>query len=185
MAKITPKSIFVPSALLTVICLVISAALAFTNSITKDRIAEINYQNQVESMSAIFPEEGNEFGEKEIDGTTYYEVVKDGSTVGYVFTTSATGYGGEIKVMTGMEPDGKVRAVEVLSCDDETPGLGATAKGNAEFLGQFSGKSSAISTEKNKDVDALTGATITTTAVINSVNEAIELYGQLRGESGK
>ena len=56
MAKITPKNILVPSAVLMVICLVISAALAFTNSITKDKIAEINYQNQVESMSAIFPE---------------------------------------------------------------------------------------------------------------------------------
>ncbi len=177
------KKIIIPSIVLTVICLVISAALAFTNDITKDRIAEINRQNQEILMSGIFTD--CEFSEREIGEDVYYIAKKNGNFVGYVFTTTETGYGGDVKVMTGISPNGNVKAVEVISCADETPGLGQSAKNNAEFLGQFEGKSAEISTVKNDEIDALTGATITTNAVINDVNEALQLYAKVVKEGGE
>ena len=172
------KKIIIPSVVLTVICLVISAALAFTNDITKDRIAEINRQNQETAMSEIFSD--SKFEEKELkaegEKVKYYIASKDGAIIGYVFTTSEIGYGGAVEVMTGVSNEGKVTAVKVISCADETPGLGQSAKDNPEFLNQFEGKSGAISTEKNAEIDALTGATITTNAVIKDVNEALRYY---------
>ena len=185
MAKPTVKNIAVPSAVLVIICLVISAALAFTNDITKDKIAEIDKQNSITAMAQIFTEKGVEFSDNYTvmhNNAEYsYAIATDnGEKIGYVFTTSTSGYGGEVKVMTGVNIDGTVKAIKVLSVADETPGLGQSAT-NPDFTAQFSGKSGSISTEKNVDVDALTGATITTKAVINDVNLALQLFENVKG----
>jgi len=179
MSKMAPKKILIPSIVLTVICLVITAALAFTNDITKDKIKENDLNEQQLAMAEIFADA--EFQNAEVNGTEYSIAKKDGEVVGYVFTTSKNGYGGEVKVMTGITAEGKVSSVEVIACDNETPGLGQNVKGNAEFLGQFEGKEGSISTEKNKEIDAITSATITTTAVIENVNEALDLYKNVKG----
>ncbi len=172
------KKIIIPSVVLTVICLVISAALAFTNDITKDKIAEIDRQNQETLMREIFAD-CDFSAKKEIGNDEYYIAKMSGKLAGYVFTTSETGYGGPVKVMTGISLEGKVIAVKVISCSDETPGLGQSAKDNPEFLNQFEEKSEAISTVKNEEIDALTGATITTNAVIKDVNKALEYYKEI------
>ena len=184
MAKPTVKNIAVPSVVLIIICLVISAALAFTNDITKDRIAEIDKQNSINAMAEIFTDEGVEFSDNYTvvrnDTEYFYSIASvNGEQIGFIFTTSSSGYGGEVKVMTGVNADGTVKAIKVLSVADETPGLGQAAT-NPEFTAQFSGKSGQISTEKNHDVDALTGATITTKAVINDVNIALELFEEVK-----
>lgn len=186
MAKVKAKSVIVPSVVLTVICIVIAASLAFTNSITADKIAALEKQQSVEAMKAVFDDEGASFR----DGTvtlddkeySYSAVTLNGETIGYVFTVSNNGYGGAVKVMTGINNDGTVRRIQVLSVDDETPGLGQNAKSKAGFSEQFSGKSGSISYEKNKDIDALTGATITTNAVVRDVNTALELFQKVKGE---
>ena len=185
MAKLNGKNVVIPSIVLTVICLVISAALALTNDITKDRIEEIEKQNSIAAMSEIFTEKGLEFSENYtvmLDDAEYlYSIVtRDSEIYGYVFTTSTSGYGGEVKVMTGVNTDGTVEAIKVLSVADETPGLGQAAA-NEDFTAQFSGKSGEISTEKNKDIDALTGATVTTKAVITDVNTALKLFQNVKG----
>ncbi len=185
MAKPTVKNIAVPSIVLVVICLVISAALAFTNDITKDKIAENDKKNSNAAMAEIFTDKGTEFSEGDpikLNEAEYaYSVASvNGEIVGYVFTTATSGYGGEVRVMTGVNADGTVKAIKILSVADETPGLGQAAT-KPEFTNQFSGKSGVISTEKNKDVDALTGATITTKAVINDVNTALKLYEEVKG----
>ena len=185
MAKPTVKNIAVPSIVLVVICLVISAALAFTNDITKDRIAANDKKNSNAAMAEIFTDEGTAFSQGDpvkLNDTEYdYSIASvKGKVVGYVFTTAASGYGGEVRVMTGVNVDGSVKAIKILSVADETPGLGQAAT-KPEFTAQFSGKSGEISTEKNKDVDALTGATITTKAVINDVNTALKLFEEVKG----
>lgn len=186
MAKLKFKNVAVPSIVLVVICIVISAALAFTNGITKDKIAEIEKQNSIEAMSEIFSEKGVEFSQ---DYSTFlndkeykYSIVTlKGDICGYIFTTSTFGYGGEVKVMTGVNIDGTVKAIKVLSVADETPGLGQAATDDA-FAEEFKGKNGQISTEKNKDVNALTGATVTTKAVIKNVNTALELFEYVGGK---
>lgn len=185
MAKPTPKNILVPSAVLLAICLVISAALGFTNEITKGKIAEIDRQNNIAAMAQIFTEKNAQFEDKTVrfndTDYAYSEVSLYGKLMGYVFNVSNTGYGGAVSAMTGINADGTVRSVIVTSVDSETPGLGQSAKGNETFLKQFQGKSKQISTEKNAEIDALTGATITTKAIINDVNTAMKLYNQVKG----
>jgi electron transport complex protein RnfG len=118
----------------------------------------------------------------------YYNAVDaEGSTVGYSFTTSANGYGGEIKVMVGVDTKGVIAAIEVLDVSNETPGLGQNA-GKKNFWEQFKGKSGEIGVAKNNpdknEVQAMTGATITTTAVKNAVNKALSIYSNIAKEAG-
>lgn len=185
MTKLNPKNIIIPTVVLLVICIVISGALAYTNSITKNKIAKLNEEAEKASMAEIYSDKGTDFEKATVNYQdkeyTYYKASLNSKNVGYIFTTAVNGYGGPVNVMTGINLDGSIKSIKVLSCDDETPGLGATAKGNNNFAKQFSGKKAKLSTEKNKDIQALTGATITTKAVINNVNTARELFEKVGG----
>ena len=85
--------------------------------------------------------------------------------------------------MVGVKADGTVAGVNILSIS-ETAGLGMNAK-NESFLQQFIGKSGEIGVQKNgssdTEIQALTGATITSRAMANAVNQALALYAQLGG----
>ncbi len=100
-----------------------------------------------------------------------------------MFTTTAKSYGGDIQVMVGIKADGSVNAVELLQIND-TPGLGMNAK-NPEFLKQFENKTAGISVNKNtpaeNEIQALTGATITSNAVTGAVNTALENFAAVTG----
>lgn len=181
MANKKLTDVILPAAALTAICVIISAALAFTDYLTKDAIAEANAKTTNETMATVFTEKNAVFREKQTTDFEYTEVTVNDKVSGYIFTVSHNGYGGEVKVMTGINTDGTVKAVRVISVDDETPGLGQNAKNNDAFTRQFAGKSGEISTEKNKEIEALTGATVTTNAVISSVNTALERYAALKG----
>lgn len=109
-----------------------------------------------------------------------------GKNCGYVITvTSHEGYGGDIVLSVGVETDGTVSGVEMLSIS-ETAGLGMKAAEPA-FKSQFSGKNvPSFSYTKsggagNDTIDALSGATITTNAVTNAVNGALVCFRELKG----
>lgn len=180
------KQILVPTITLTLICIIITGLLAVTNDITADKIAQQNAEAAAASRLEVLPDAAG-FEEKQTGGSTYY-IGKDesGQEVGYVFTTTAAGYGGDVEVMTGIGSDGVVTGVTILS-HNETPGLGAKAD-DPSFTGRYQkavpdggfvlkkGTASA-----DNEVAAITGATITSTAVTNAVNEAVELYSQVKG----
>ncbi|MGB9612981.1 MAG: FMN-binding protein [Candidatus Margulisiibacteriota bacterium] len=85
---------------------------------------------------------------------------------------SPRGYAGQIDMMVGVGEDGKVIKVKILN-QRETPGLGANII-KEEFLKQFSGKSLKDPIEPKKDIDAITGATISSRAVSIGVKEALK-----------
>lgn len=99
---------------------------------------------------------------------------------GYVVTaTSSEGYGGDVCVMVGVDPSYKVNKVIISSPFSETPGLGANAKKPA-FLDQFVGKGNNIEVVKgeakgDKQISAISSATITSKAVTACVNASIEV----------
>ena len=106
--------------------------------------------------------------------------------MGYVFETGSSGYGGTVKVMTGIDTAGSITGVVILS-HEETPGLGANAE-RASFTDQYKQAvpENGITLVKNKtpeagEVEALTGATITSRAVTDAVNAAIEQYNAIKG----
>lgn len=114
------------------------------------------------------------------NGSGTYAVGKDanGNEVGYVFVTVSKGYGGDVKIMTGIDKDGAVTGISPLELN-ETAGLGMKAQ-NDSFLDQFKGKVKDIAVNKNSasgnEIQALTGATITSKAVTAAVNEALSYY---------
>lgn len=174
------KEYAAPTIVLFVICIVAAFLLAVTNKVTAPKIAEVEADNEAKSRQIVFAEAAA-FGEEFTnDGIKLVPALdKDGKTIGYVVVTVQKGYGGDISVMTGVDLDGKVTGVNILSMS-ETAGLGANAS-KESFLKQFVDKIAGIVVTKNapaeNEIKALTGATITSKAVTEAVNAAIEAAG--------
>ncbi len=173
------KEVLKPALILCVICLLATAALAGTNLLTADTIAQQKVITEQESRKQVLPD-ADSF--EEADG---YAIGKTGSDIaGYVFVTSSKGYGGDVQVMTGISTDGQITGVVILE-QDETPGLGANAE-KESFRDQFkqavpeNGFTVTKSTAGEGEISAMTGATITTTAVTNAVNDAIAQYNEIK-----
>ncbi len=112
-------------------------------------------------------------------------VAKKGSEViGYVVKTTPNGFAGPVEVVTGVGADGKLSGVRVGN-NTETPGLGDLAKQPA-FYEQYTGKSTdgeigvSKSNPKENEIQALTGATITSRGVTRGVNTAIKIANSLK-----
>lgn len=176
------KDIFVPVLSLLIICIVSSALLGGVNMLTSDRIAQLAEQKVIEAQNELLPAQSYE--NADIEGNAYVTAVDaDGNTVGYIFTTSANGYGGAIKLMTGVDTNGQITGISILEIN-ETPGLGMKAK-NDSFLQQFTGISGMAEYTKGavadaNTVQAITSATITTKAVTAAVNKALSLYDSVK-----
>ena len=160
--------------------LAVTALLAGTNLLTKDKIAEQSALEAEQSRKVVLSD-ADSF--EEADG--YYIGKANNETVGYVFQTEAKGYGGAVKVMTGISADGQITGVVILE-HSETPGLGANAE-KASFTDQFkqTAPEKGITLVKNKapsdgEIEAMTGASITSRAVTNAVNEAITKYNTVK-----
>ena len=178
------SDILKPTIVLAAICIVTSALLAYTNTLTKPVIDDLAVQTELNTRKLVLSQ-AESFTEESFSEDVVYCVGEDanGETVGYVFTTAAKGYGGDVKIMVGVNADGTVAGVQILSLS-ETPGLGMNAT-KPTFLEQFIGKTLGISVTKNEPADneikALTGATITSNAVTTAVNEALDYYTQITG----
>lgn len=101
--------------------------------------------------------------------------------VGYTIRITAKGYKGAIDMVVGISTEDKIEGIKIIS-HGETPGLGANIETDG-FKGQFKGKSAAGSLKVVKtgasadnELDAISGATISSNAVTNAVNEAAEFY---------
>ena len=186
------KEYIVPTVILFAICFVSAALLGLTNEITKGRIAENDAAASREAMQAVMP--GCEFSEtKENQYGSYAIATKNGETVGYAITaTGKGGYDGDITLMVGINADGSVAtmendkgestaAIKFLSFD-ETPSVGGKLKTNLGFLMQFVGlkeKDSALLKKYNGTVDAVSGATKTSTGISDAVNTALYCYEEI------
>ncbi|MBR2868287.1 MAG: FMN-binding protein [Clostridia bacterium] len=175
------KEYAAPTVVLLIICIVAAFLLAVTNNVTAPKIAQVNAENEAKSRQVVFADAVG-FGEEttNADGVRLVPALDaNGTTIGYVAITVEKGYGGDISVMTGVDLDGKVTGVSILSMS-ETAGLGANAT-KESFLQQFIGKISGMTVTKNapaeNEIKALTGATITTKAVTAAVEAAIEASG--------
>ena len=178
------KEIIVPSATLLVICLVATLLLGVTNLLTAGQIAKLEEETKIAAMNEVLPAEDY----TQTEGKEIYTAVKNGAVAGYIFVTGAKGYGGNISVMTAVDPAGKILAVSILSASDETPGLGQNVTKEG-FYSQFLGLSGDITVVKNganstdNEINAVTGATISSKAVTKAVNEALTLYSENFGEA--
>ncbi len=107
----------------------------------------------------------------------WFEAKSGSDVIAYVVPGESKGFGGEIKMLVAISKEGAVMDYVVLK-HNETPGLGDLA-GKEPFKGQFKGKTSeqlevTKDPSKTENIQALTGATITTRAVTKGVKEALE-----------
>ncbi len=192
MRRIKVKDIIIPTISLFIICVIITAALAFTNALTKDTIAKNELNAQNESMKTVCSDADTfQLVSENDDGDIYAALDKNGNVVGYAVSTQASGYGGVIKVMTGISADSTIIGIDVFYNDDETPGLGKNTS-NESFTSQFkdliTNENIVVSKDyagEGQQVDAVTSSTISSRAVTDAVNKARELYNTeiLGGES--
>lgn len=184
MKKFSFKEVAVPAITLFLIAAICTAILAVTDSVTSPKIAENNEQAEIAARQLVF-EDAKSFSDvKTVEDSAYVEALdENGNVIGYVFTTSSKGYGGEIKVMTGIGADGKVTGMEILAIE-ETAGLGMNAKKD-DFKNQYVNNNGAFTVVKSdageNEIQALTGATITSQAVTDAVNNAVEVFNSLKG----
>ena len=160
---------------LLLITAVVAAALAGVNAITKDKIAAAQQEKANQAMKEVLP--GYEgyaacgFTGSETVKNVYLPAGGDGTA--YVVEVAPNGFGGEIVMMVGIA-DGKVTGVAVVS-QAETAGLGAIVADKTEkgisFRSQFNEKSGQLTV--GKEIEAITGATITSKAVTDGVNAAL------------
>ncbi len=162
--------------ILGVICLAATLVLAVTYEVTKPRIEEQLRKEEAAALKEIIPV-ADSFEPKTLDGTEYFEAYKAGEQVGYCLKVTGMGYGGYIRMLVGIDRGGIILGIRVLE-HQETPGLGSQmneikpGEKDPWFLRQFKGKQ-ASSIEVRKNIDAITGATISSAAVTDAARDAV------------
>jgi electron transport complex protein RnfG len=172
----TFKEIFIPTLVLFLIAGLVTLILALGNHLTKDKIAAADEKAKQDAMKLVVSD-ADDFKEND----DYFIAYKGDEIIGYIFTTTTKGYGGDVSVMTGIDIDGKVTGVSILS-ESETAGLGKKAN-DKSFTDQYSGLEKGIEVTKDSvkgnEIKAITGATITSKAVTKAVNEAIDRFEEV------
>lgn len=197
--------------ILFAITLIAGLALGFINELTKEPIAYQQALKIQKACAAVFAEadsfeeiaEGVSGEEQSYTpevavyaeergtelGTVYLAYSSQKEVLGYVINvTTHDGYGGDIALMLGVKTDGTVNGISILEIS-ETPGLGMQAE--SVLVPQFAGrtaesftytKSGAVA---DNEIDAISGATVTTKAVVNAVNTGLFYFQEVLQEGGK
>jgi electron transport complex protein RnfG len=173
-------------------CLGFGMLLVMTNSFTKDDIALRAVEDRQNSLAQVIPDSihdnnlatdtltlKNDQGGEVIA----YLSTKEGKVTGVAFETSSPGYSGAIKVMLGVDPEGKILGARVLA-HKETPGLGdkiEVKKGDwiLRFTGLSIGNPPLDKWKVKKDggqFDQFAGATITPRAVVKAIREGLQFF---------
>ncbi len=194
------KDIIKPGIVLLIVTVIAAGLLGAVNIATKDIIAAEEAETKANSMKSVLPD-AEEFDEEKQNDNKDYSIIKkytkgvdeSGNTVGYAVEVSTKGFSTGLNLMIGITTDGVIRGVAVLS-HGETPGLGANAKEKWKdddhiWVDQFAGKSGELSVTKgdspaDDEIQAITGATITSDAITNAVNTVSDFYNSVLSEGG-
>jgi electron transport complex protein RnfG len=173
-----------PTLVLFLVCVVIAGSLAFVNRATDDVIEartkaeQEEFRKQVMDKADTFEMVNPEGIPQEV--TEVYAAFNGTDIVGYVIGVAPKGYGGNIGMIVGVSMEGQVTGV-IIGDHNETPGLGSRAK-EPGFISQFTGISmkdtlTVVKQEKksSNEIQALSGATITSRAVTEGVSAALEM----------
>lgn len=149
---------------LSLTCALAAASLAGVHALTKSRILAQAQAEEGSALKEVLPNAARFEPVKKGDAVIYYKAYDaEGNFMAVAFKAAQKGYSSVIETMAGMDRDGRLTAIKVIS-QNETPGLGAAVVEPA-FTGQFSGKN----IDSLDQVQAITGATISSRAVIEAV----------------
>ena len=164
---------------LFIIAAVVAAALAGVNSITKPVIDQLNAEKTQKAIEAVLPGGfDEELANFDNQGGLVSKVYKGAN--GYALEVLPSGFDNTITMMVGVDTEGKVLGISIVS-HTETAGLGAVAAAQTSageaFRGQFVGQSGELAV--GNQIDAMSGATITSNAVVTGVNAATAYVANL------
>lgn len=172
------NKIFKPIVVLVIICIVITGALAATNSVTDPIIDEATRVAQQKARTELLPEAEDFEPVTGVEVENVSDIYASTNDVGVIITSSAKGYGGDVVVMTAFNPDGTIKQIKVTE-QAETKGIGSKVVSTPSYWENYMGLDASDALVLNEDVDAVTSATISSTALINAVNSAIEAYNAI------
>lgn len=191
------KSMIKDTLILLLITVISGGVLGLVYQVTKEPIAVAQEKKTKDAYKAAFPEaeffeEDGDFSESEAEKvikenypntvieTSMYALDADQNVLGYVIKVLSTeGYSGNISFLVGFKLDGTINAVALLEIK-ESAGLGMNAE--AVLIPQYEGKKITIfevtktGASKDSEIDAISGATITTNAINNGINAAVSYF---------
>lgn len=171
-----------------VVGLVAAVGLGFTYAVTRNKIEA--YDKQVEAKAALAAMPGLESVDDLREDPALAEKVKGVEGIekvftsdrGYVFKVVLKGYGGPLALAIGVGPEGKVKGLAVIN-SRETVGLGSVVL-EGDNLEKWVGKSGSDRLVVGEDIQAVTGATITSKAVTEQVRAALKAFERIQGRAG-
>ena len=200
--KMDPKYIIELTVKLFATCVVVAGLLGVVNQVTSPNIAAINKAKTEEAMKAVVTDAENSYFSDPLEisadmaaaaaaaggtVTEFYEVNDGVVAIGHALKIVASGSQGNIEMMVGLDLEGTVTGVSVVK-NSETAGIGSKVMENEPnvkgvgVLDQFIGKGPADGTlNVGSNVDAITGATVSTKGVTAGVNAAIAAINSIIG----
>ncbi len=199
------KTMLKEAGILFAITLIAGCLLGLVYQVTKEPIAEAQQKAKDEACKEVFADAEGFVLQEDISSEDASSLVQDesynvsidevleaqdasGSKLGYVITvTDHEGYGGDIQFSIGIRNDGTVNGISILSIS-ETAGLGMNA--DSVLKPQFADKNveqfeyTKTGAPGDNQIDAISGATITTNAVVNGVNAGITYFRTQLMEGG-
>jgi electron transport complex protein RnfG len=189
-----PPRMFKHGVILCLFCLGFGLVLAITNEITLDDIGARAIEDKQNSLSQVLPDELHDnnpvtdtvtLANAEGKELTVFRARKDGKVTGVAYEIFGTGYAGEIKLMMGIDAEGKLLGVRVLA-HKETPGLGDKIEAKkGPWIERFTGLSMGnppLERWKVKkdggDFDQFAGATITPRGVMVAIRSGLEFFAE-------
>lgn len=167
--------------ILCIIAFIAGLALAATNMVTAGPIEEQRVKATLAARKAVFPE-ATDFNEMTVTGDmgldSVLQAMSGSDCIGYVLQNTVSGYGGPIEIILGVDLQGTITGLSVGGSKfAETAGLGTQVKG-AAFRNQFVGLGEMPTL--NGNVDTISGATISSSAVINGVIQCYQQFEALQ-----
>jgi electron transport complex, RnfABCDGE type, G subunit len=192
------KPVLIHGVILGVFCLGFGAVLAATNMVTVEPIAQRAMEDKQASLSQVIPAaihdnnpvtttlEMKTRAGKEI---TVYRAIRDGKVTGVAYEIHGSGYAGEMKLMLGVDAEGRVLGVRALA-HKETPGLGDKINiAKSDWITRFNGLSlGAPPVERWKvkkdggQFDQFSGATITPRGVVAAIRHGLEFFAENKSQ---
>ena len=161
---------------LFLITTIVAGLLGLVNYVTADTIAEQIAQKAENAMRQVL--EADSYEPLDVPEESAVTAVYRAGDRGYVVRVAPNGFGGAIDMMVGVDVSGAVTGVAIVS-QSETASLGANCT-REDFRAQFTGKTGTLSVSKDGgEIEALTGATVTSRAVTEGVNTALEFVQEV------
>ena len=166
--------IYKPVVVLTLVCVVVAGALAVANNMTGPIIEAAALEREETMRLELLPEATGFKQMLGYGGDAVDVIYVSNNGVGTIVTSTAKGYGGDMTVMVAFNTDGTIKCIRVIE-QAETQGIGSKVAANPSYWSKFEGLP-AEQLVLGEDVDAVTGATKSSRALMAAVNAAVEGY---------